>query len=232
MSKGRGKKYRNALKEIEPREYSIEEAIELLKKIKFARFDESVDLALKLGVDSKRSDQMVRGTVVLPNGTGKTKRVVVIASGEKVKEAESAGADFIGGDELIEKISKGWLDFEAVVTTPDMMKSVSKLGKVLGTRGLMPSPKTGTVTFEIGKAVKEIKSGRVEFRIDKSANLHASVAKLSFSTEKIVENVKAFIDAVLKAKPPASKGKYIQSIFVSSTMSPSIKVSLPSVGIK
>lgn len=232
MSKERGKKYQNALKEVEPREYPIEEAIELLKKIKFAKFDESVDLALKLGVDPKRSDQMVRGTVVLPNGTGKRRRVVVIASGEKVKEAESAGADFIGGDELIEKISKGWLDFEAVVTTPDMMKSVSKLGKILGARGLMPSPKTGTVTFEIGKAVKEIKSGRVEFRIDKSANLHASVAKLSFPTEKIVENVKAFIDAVLKAKPPASKGKYIQSLFVSSTMSPSIKVSLSSVGIK
>lgn len=232
MSKKRGKKYQNALKEVEQREYPIEEAIELLKKIKFAKFDESVDLALKLGVDPKRSDQMVRGTVVLPNGTGKTKRVVVIASGEKVKEAESAGADFIGGDELIEKISKGWLDFEAVVTTPDMMKSVSKLGKILGARGLMPSPKTGTVTFEIGKAVKEIKSGRVEFRIDKSANLHASIAKLSFPTEKIVENIKAFIDAVLKAKPPASKGKYIQALFVSSTMSPSIKVSLSSVGIK
>jgi large subunit ribosomal protein L1 len=232
MSKKRGKKYLNALKEVEQREYSIEEAIELLKKIKYSNFDESVDLAMKLGVDPKRSDQMVRGTVVLPNGTGKTKRVVVIASGEKIKEAESAGADYIGGEELIEKISKGWLDFEAVVTTPDMMKSVSKLGKVLGARGLMPSPKTGTVTFDIAKAVKEIKSGRVEFRIDKSANLHASVAKLSFPTEKIVENVKAFVEAVLKAKPPASKGKYIQSLYVSSTMSPSIKVSLASVGIK
>ncbi len=232
MSKKRGKKYENALKEVEQREYSIEEAIELLKKIKYTKFDESVDIAMKLGVDPKRSDQMVRGTVVLPNGTGKTKRVVVIASGERVKEAESAGADFIGGEELIEKISKGWLDFEAVVTTPDMMKSVSKLGKILGARGLMPSPKTGTVTFEIAKAVKEIKSGRVEFRIDKSANLHASVAKLSFPTEKIVENVKAFIEAVLKSKPPASKGKYIQSLYISSTMSPSIKVSLASVGIK
>jgi large subunit ribosomal protein L1 len=232
MSKKRGKKYLNALKEVEQREYSIEEAIELLKKIKYSNFDESVDLAMKLGVDPKRSDQMVRGTVVLPNGTGKTKRVVVIASGEKIKEAESAGADYIGGEELIEKISKGWLDFEAVVTTPDMMKSVSKLGKVLGARALMPSPKTGTVTFDIAKAVKEIKSGRVEFRIDKSANLHASVAKLSFPTEKIVENVKAFVEAVLKAKPPASKGKYIQSLYVSSTMSPSIKVSLASVGIK
>ncbi len=232
MSRKRGKKYENALKEVELKEYSIEEAIELLKKIKYSKFDESVDLALKLGVDPKRSDQMVRGTVVLPNGTGKSKRVVVIASGEKVKEAESAGADYIGGEELIEKISKGWLDFEAVVTTPDMMKSVSKLGKVLGARGLMPSPKTGTVTFEIAKAVKEIKSGRVEFRIDKSANLHASVAKLSFPTDKIVENIKAFIEAVLKAKPPASKGKYIQFLYVSSTMSPSIRVSLPSVGIK
>jgi large subunit ribosomal protein L1 len=232
MSRKRGKKYQNALKEVELKEYSIEEAIELLKKIKYSKFDESVDLALKLGVDPKRSDQMVRGTVVLPNGTGKSKRVVVIASGEKVKEAESAGADYIGGEELIEKISKGWLDFEAVVTTPDMMKSVSKLGKVLGARGLMPSPKTGTVTFEIAKAVKEIKSGRVEFRIDKSANLHASVARLSFPTDKIVENIKAFIEAVLKAKPPASKGKYIQFLYVSSTMSPSIRVSLPSVGIK
>lgn len=232
MSRKRGKRYQNALQEVELREYPIEEAVELLKKIKYSKFDESVDVVLKLGVDPKRSDQMVRGTVVLPNGTGKTKRVVVIASGEKVKEAESAGADFTGGEELIEKISKGWLDFEAVVTTPDMMKGVSKLGKVLGARGLMPSPKTGTVTFEIAKAVKEIKSGRVEFRIDKSANLHASVAKLSFSADKIVENVKAFIEAVLKAKPSASKGKYIQSLYVSSTMSPSIKVSLSSVGIK
>lgn len=232
MSKKRGKKYQNALKEVEPREYTLEEAIELLKKIKFTKFDESVDIAMKLGVDPKRSDQMVRGTVVLPNGTGKTKRVVVIASGEKIKEAESAGADYIGGEELIEKISKGWLDFEAVVTTPDMMKSVSKLGKVLGARGLMPSPKTGTVTFEIAKAVKEIKSGKVEFRIDKAANLHASVAKLSFPTDKIVENVKALVEAVLKAKPPGAKGKYIQSLYISSTMSPSIKVSLASVGIK
>ncbi len=232
MSKKRGKKYHNALKEVEPREYSIEEAIELIKKIKYSKFDESIDIALKLGVDPKRSDQMVRGTVVLPNGTGKTKRVVVIASGEKVKEAESAGADFIGGEELIEKILKGWLEFEAVVTTPDMMKIVSKLGKILGARGLMPSPKTGTVTFEIAKAVKEIKSGRVEFRIDKAANLHVSVAKISFPTEKIVENVKAFIEAVMKAKPSASKGKYIQSLYLSSTMSPSLKVSLPSVGIK
>lgn len=232
MSRKRGKKYQKALQEVELREYPIEEAIELLKKIKYSKFDESVDVVLKLGVDPRRSDQMVRGTVVLPNGTGKTKRVVVIASGEKVKEAESTGADFIGGEELIEKISKGWLDFEAVVTTPDMMKSVSKLGKVLGARGLMPSPKTGTVTFEIAKAVKEIKSGRIEFRIDKSANLHASVAKISFPTDKIVENVKAFIEAVLKSKPSASKGKYIQFLYVSSTMSPSIRVSLPSVGIK
>ncbi|MGQ9617475.1 MAG: 50S ribosomal protein L1 [Candidatus Aminicenantia bacterium] len=228
----RGKKYENALKSVEMKEYAIEEAIELLKKIKYTKFDESVDISMRLGVDPKHSDQMVRGTVVLPNGTGKKKRVVVIASGEKVKEAESVGAEYVGGEELIEKIAKGWLDFEAIVTTPDMMKSVSKLGKILGARGLMPSPKTGTVTFDIEKAVREIKSGRIEFRIDKSANLHASVAKISFPTEKIVENIKVFVDAVVKAKPPASKGKYIKSLFVSSTMSPSIRISLPSVGIK
>ncbi|HXH81925.1 MAG TPA: 50S ribosomal protein L1 [Candidatus Tectomicrobia bacterium] len=219
-----GKKYEAARREVAARAYPLEEAVPLLQRIRFAKFDETVDLALRLGVDPKHADQMVRGTVVLPHGLGKTKRVLAIAGGEKQKEAQEAGADFVGGEEMVEKIQGGWLDFDAVVATPDMMRAVGRLGKILGPRGLMPNPKTGTVTFEIGRAVREIKAGKVEFRVDKTGIVHAPIGKSSFPPEHLVENARALIESVIKAKPAAAKGRYLRSITISSSMGPGIPI--------
>src|SRR5215470_6173813 len=221
----RGKKFAAARAGIPAdRTFSIEDAIPLVQKAKYAKFDETVELSLRLGVDPKHADQMVRGTVVLPHGLGKSKRVLVIAGGEKQKEAQSAGADVVGGDELVEKIQGGFMDFDAVVATPDMMRSVGKLGKVLGPRGLMPNPKTGTVTTDIAKAVQEVKAGKVEFRTDKTALVHVPVGKISFPAEKLVENANTVITSVIKAKPVAAKGKYIKGCTLSSTMGPGIQI--------
>ena len=220
----RGKKYTAARQQIEDRVYALDEALPLVQKIKFAKFDETVALSIRLGVDPKHADQMVRGTVVLPHGLGKSKRVLVIASADKQKEAEEAGADVIGGEELVDRIAGGWIDFEAVVATPDMMRVVGKLGKVLGPRGLMPNPKTGTVTPNVGQAVKEIKAGKVEFRVDKTGIVHAPVGKTSFPPQNLIDNASALLDSIVKAKPPAAKGKYLRSITVSSTMGPGVKI--------
>lgn len=226
MSK-KSKAYVNAREKIEEREYIINEAVSLLKEIKSSKFDESIDVSMRLGVDPKYPDQMVRGTVVLPHGTGKVKRVLVVASGEKQKEAEEAGADFVFGEEVVEKIQKeNFFDYEVVVATPDMMKHLGRLGKLLGPKGLMPSPKAGTVTFNLKETVEEIKKGRIEFKVDKTGIINSSVAKISFDENKISDNIKDFVGAVLKAKPVALKGKYVRSIFVSSTMSPSIRLNV------
>ena len=223
------KKRTAAESQIEDRTYALDEAIPIVQQVGYAKFDETVELAVRLGVDPKHADQMVRGTVVLPHGLGKSKRVLVIASGEKQTEAQEAGADEIGGDEIVEKIQGGWMEFDAVVATPDMMRSVGKLGKVLGPRGLMPNPKTGTVTMEIGKAVKEIKAGKVEFRVDRTGIVHAPIGKRSFPAQSLVDNASALMESVLKAKPSAAKGKYLRSITLSSTMGPGVRVETTSV---
>jgi large subunit ribosomal protein L1 len=209
---------------VEERPYPLDEALPLVQRVKFAKFDETVALSIRLGVDPKHADQMVRGTVVLPHGLGKSKRVLVIAGADKQKEAEEAGADIVAGEEIVEKIAGGWLDFEAVVATPDMMRVVGKLGKVLGPRGLMPNPKTGTVTPDVGRAVKEIKAGKVEFRVDKTGIVHAPVGKTSFPPQSLIDNAAALIDSIVRAKPSAAKGKYLRTITVSSTMGPGVRI--------
>ena len=220
-----GKKFRNASAKVDrSKRYTIDEACKLVPDTKVAKFDESVDIAVRLGVDPKHADQMVRGTVVLPHGLGKSKRVLAIAGGEKQKEAQEAGADVVGGEEMVDKIQGGFMDFDAVVATPDMMRAVGKLGKVLGPRGLMPNPKTGTVTVDIAKAIKEIKAGKVEFRVDKTGIIHAPVGKISFQTDSLVANAHALVDSIVRAKPAAAKGKYLKSVTVSSTMGPGIRI--------
>jgi len=219
------KKYVEARTKIDrEKRYEMDEAIGLLPQVSYAKFDETVELALRLGVDPRHADQMVRGSVALPNGLGKSVRVLVFAKGEKEKEAQDAGADTVGAEDLIEKIQKGWMDFDKAIATPDVMGMVSKLGKILGPRGLMPNPKVGTVTFEIAKTVKEMKAGRVEFRVDKAGNLHVPVGKISFGKEKLLENLNSLLDAVMRLKPPTSKGTYVKGMAISTTMSPGIKI--------
>lgn len=224
-----GKKYREAAKLVEKRPFTLAEAMPLVKKASYAKFDETVELAMRLGVNPKHADQMVRGTVVLPHGLGKSKRVIVIASGEKVREGREAGADEVGGDDLVQKIQGGWMDFDAVIATPDMMKSVGKLGKTLGPRGLMPNPKTGTVTVDVARAVKEVKAGKVEFRVDKTGIIHCPIGKVSFEPGKLAENAYALVTSVVKAKPASAKGRYVRSIVVSSTMGPGVPIDPASV---
>src|SRR5919197_1438002 len=219
-----GKKYTAARAQVPvDRAFTIEEAIPLVQKLKFTKFNETVEMAMRLGVDPKHADQMVRGTVVLPHGLGKSKRVLAIAGADKQKEAQDAGADVVGGEEVVEKILGGWVDFDAVVATPDMMRAVGKLEQVLGTRGLMPNPKTGTVTPNVAQAIKEIKAGKVEFRVDKTGIIHAPLGKTSFPAQSLIENAHALVDSVVKAKPSAAKGKYLKSVTVSSTMGPGIR---------
>jgi large subunit ribosomal protein L1 len=228
-----GKKYQAASKQVEPRPYNLNDAVPLIQKIKYAKFDETVELHLRLGVDPKHADQMVRGTVVLPNGLGKKKTVLVIASGDKQREAQQAGADFVGGEDMVTKIQgENWTDFDAVIATPDMMRSVGKLGKVLGPRGLMPNPKTGTVTMDIAQAVKEVKAGKVEFRVDKTGVIHVPVGKISFETGKLLENASSLIQAVIKAKPAAAKGKYVKSATICSTMGPGVHLDVTTYNAK
>jgi large subunit ribosomal protein L1 len=225
-----GKNIEKARKAVEPRPYTIQDAVPLLQKVKYSKFDETVEITMRLGVDPKHADQMVRGTVVLPHGLGKSKKVLVIASGEKIREAEQAGADYAGGEEMVEKISKeNWTDFDALIATPDVMKSVGRLGKVLGPKGLMPNPKTGTVTTDVAKAVQEVKAGKVEFRTDKTALVHVPVGKISFTPDKLVDNATTLITSIIKAKPSVAKGKYVKGCYLSSTMGPGISLDISSI---
>ncbi len=229
----RGKKYQEAIKLVDKmKEYPIAEAVELAKKTNFTKFDATVEVAFKLGVDPKKADQQIRGAVVLPNGTGKTQRVMVFAKGDKAKEAEANGADFVGDVDYINKIQQGWFDFDVIVATPDMMGEVGKLGRVLGPKGLMPNPKTGTVTFDVVKAINEIKAGKVEYRVDKAGNIHCPIGKASFADEKLVENCTTIFETLLKAKPAAAKGTYMRNISVTTTMGPGVKVDPSSFSAK
>jgi large subunit ribosomal protein L1 len=229
----KGKKYLEAVKLLDrTKAYPIVEAIELAKQTNFAKFDATLEVAFRLGVDPKKADQQIRGAVVLPNGTGKTQRVLVFAKGEKVKEAEAAGADFVGDSEFINKIQQGWFEFDVIVATPDMMGEVGKLGRVLGPKGLMPNPKTGTVTFDVTRAINEIKAGKVEYRVDKAGNIHVPIGKASFENEKLVENFKTIFDTMVKVKPSAAKGTYMKNVTVTSTMGPGVKVDPSSVVVK
>ena len=219
-----GKQSKAAQGKLERRSYGLQEAVELVKQIAFAKFNESVDLALRLGVDPKRSDQMVRGTTVLPHGTGKSVRILVFAKGEKEQEARAAGADYVGSDEFIEKVKGGWMEFDQAIATPDLMGSVGKLGKVLGPRGLMPNPKTGTVTFDVAKAIGEIRKGRVEYRVEKAGIVHVAVGQVSFEAQQLYENAQVVLESVMKAKPASSKGRYLKSATLSSTIGPGIRL--------
>jgi large subunit ribosomal protein L1 len=220
----RGKKYSAARQQVPTRPHSIEEAVPLIQKVKYTKFDETVELSVRLGVDPKHSDQMVRGTVVLPHGLGKSKKVLVIAGTDKQREAKDAGADEVGGDDVVDRILGGWTDFDAVVATPDMMRSVGKLGKVLGPKGLMPNPKTGTVTIDVSKAVQEIKAGKVEFRVDKAGVVHAPIGKISFAPDRLIANAHALMENIVKAKPAAAKGRYLKNVTMSSTMGPGVLI--------
>lgn len=225
-----GKKLRDASSKVESRPYALEEALELLKSFNTAKFDETVEIAMRLGVDPRHADQMVRGTVVLPHGTGRSKRVLVIADGEPSKQAEEAGADIVAGEEIVPKIQDGFLDFDAVIATPSMMRVVGRLGKVLGPRGLMPNPRTGTVTMDVANAVKEIKAGKVAYKVDKTGIIHGPVGKKSFDMSKLKENAEALVNSIVKAKPPGAKGKYVRSIYISSTMGPGIELDAAGLG--
>ena len=221
--KRHGKKYRSALEKIEPgRKYNLDTAIAKIKEIAFAKFDETVELTVWLGVDPRKADQLVRGTLVLPHGLGKSKTVLVIAQGDKIREAEEAGADIVGGEDIVNRIKGGWTEFDAVIATPDMMRLVGGLGKILGPRGLMPNPKTGTVTFDVTTAVRETKAGKVEYRVDKTGVIHVGVGKVSFEPDKLRDNTRALLDAVVKAKPATAKGKYVKKVNLAATMSPEV----------